>query len=282
MGEGETVNEYFARTLAIANHVTTHGERMEQQRRKGQKYHSEEQALKVSNAGRGRGKGASQGRGRGRQNKDLVECYKYHKLRHYRSECSDWEGNANYAELKDEEEMLLMAHSNLNKEHKEEAWYLDSGCNNQMVGTKDWLFEFDESFKESVKLGNVSKMTVMGKGNVKLSIGGRIHVITDMCYLPGLVIIPRCLQVKTVEESNLWHNMYVHISIKGLKVLNKKHMVKRLPELKEIEDKCTDCLSGKQHMKSIPKQANWRVSQKLELVHSNIYGPINPQSNGGN
>jgi hypothetical protein len=29
-GEGETVNEYFARTLAIANHMTSHGERMEQ------------------------------------------------------------------------------------------------------------------------------------------------------------------------------------------------------------------------------------------------------------
>ncbi|MCI53917.1 retrovirus-related Pol polyprotein from transposon TNT 1-94, partial [Trifolium medium] len=30
MGEGETVNEYFARTLAIANRMTAHGERMEQ------------------------------------------------------------------------------------------------------------------------------------------------------------------------------------------------------------------------------------------------------------
>jgi hypothetical protein len=30
MGEGETVNEYFARTLAIANRMTAQGERMEQ------------------------------------------------------------------------------------------------------------------------------------------------------------------------------------------------------------------------------------------------------------
>ncbi|MCI12077.1 retrovirus-related Pol polyprotein from transposon TNT 1-94, partial [Trifolium medium] len=91
MGEGEAVNEYFARTLAIVNRMTAHGERMEQvmvvekilrsmpskfnyvvfsieesndvtalsidelqssllvleQRMKGQKDHSEEQALKV-------------------------------------------------------------------------------------------------------------------------------------------------------------------------------------------------------------------------------------------
>jgi hypothetical protein len=30
MGESETVNEYFARTLAIANRMTSHGERIEQ------------------------------------------------------------------------------------------------------------------------------------------------------------------------------------------------------------------------------------------------------------
>ncbi|MCH93882.1 retrovirus-related Pol polyprotein from transposon TNT 1-94, partial [Trifolium medium] len=30
MGESESVNEYFARTLAIANRMTAHGERMEQ------------------------------------------------------------------------------------------------------------------------------------------------------------------------------------------------------------------------------------------------------------
>jgi hypothetical protein len=59
-------------------------------------------------------------------------------------------------------------------------------------------------------------------------------------------------------------------------------MVKGLPELKEVEGKCTDCLTGKQHREIIPKLPNWRASQKLELVHSNICGPINPKSNAGN
>jgi hypothetical protein len=59
-------------------------------------------------------------------------------------------------------------------------------------------------------------------------------------------------------------------------------MVKGLPDVKELEDKCTDCLSGKQHRETIPKQANWRASQKLELIHSDVCGPINPKSNGGN
>ncbi|MCI65831.1 ubiquitin carboxyl-terminal hydrolase, partial [Trifolium medium] len=59
-------------------------------------------------------------------------------------------------------------------------------------------------------------------------------------------------------------------------------MVKGLPELQQSEDKCVSCLTGKQHRDPIPKQANWRASAKLELVHSDICGPIAPQSNGGN
>jgi len=34
---------------------------------------------------------------------------------------------------------------------------------NHMVGIKDWLFYFDNSFRESIKLWDDSKMPVMGK-----------------------------------------------------------------------------------------------------------------------
>jgi hypothetical protein len=38
-------------------------------------------------------------------------------------------------------------------ESKQEIWFLDSGCSNHMVGNKEWLYDYDDSFKESVKLG---------------------------------------------------------------------------------------------------------------------------------
>ncbi|PNX56727.1 retrovirus-related Pol polyprotein from transposon TNT 1-94, partial [Trifolium pratense] len=152
---------------------------------KGQK--EEEQVLKVSNnGGRGRGRGAPYGRdggrgrgrgGRGKFNKENVECYKCHKLGHFQSECPDWEeDNVNYAEFDEAEELLLMAQKG--KEIKEiqrsderfndnhQIWFLDSGCSNHMVGNKEWLFDYDDSFKDSVKLGDDSKMAVIGKGNL--------------------------------------------------------------------------------------------------------------------
>lgn len=37
-----------------------------------------------------------------------------------------------------------------------------------------------------MKLGDDSKMSVMERGNMKLLIGGMIHVITNVYYLHGL------------------------------------------------------------------------------------------------
>jgi hypothetical protein len=101
-----------------------------------------------------------------------------------------------------------------------------------------------------------------------------------MIFAP--VILPKCLQVSKVDETYLWHYRYAHLNLKGLRTLNQKKMVKGLPEVKDMEDKCVDCLTGKQHRDSIPKKANWRASHKLQLVHSDICGPIKPESNGGN
>jgi transposase InsO family protein len=200
-----------------------------------------------------------------------------------------------------------------------------------MVGNKDWLYECDENYRDSVKLGDDSRMNVMGKGNLKLNINGKTHHVSNVYYIPGLktnllsigqlqqrnvtvvfkndeckvfheekgllftscmstnrmymikaaIITPRYLQVTKEECTQLWHSRYGHLSIKGLNTLAKKQMVKGLPDLEDITEKCTDCLIGKQHRDAIPKQAMWRAAEKLELIHSDICGPINPKSKAG-
>jgi hypothetical protein len=152
----------------------------------------EEQVLKVTHedkAGRGRGRGAWRGgRGRGRHsfNRATVECYKCHKLGHFQNECPSWEKGAHYAEMDEEEELLLMAYVQDKKTSKEEVWFLDSGCSNHMSGNKDWFIEMDEQFRHSVKLGNGVKMMVMGKGSVKLVTAGLTQVVRDVFFIPEL------------------------------------------------------------------------------------------------
>jgi RNase H-fold protein (predicted Holliday junction resolvase) len=106
------------------------------------KEHNEEHALRVSigddrfhNAPRERRRPTyqSRGRGRGRQGfgRATVKCFKCHKQGHFQYECPTWERNANYVELDDEEELLLMAHvepmgsADITTEDDEDAVKLD-------------------------------------------------------------------------------------------------------------------------------------------------------------
>ena len=56
-------------------------------------------------------------------------------------------------------------------------------------------------------------------------------------------------------------------------------MVHGLPQLSASSVTCTDCINEKQHYDPIPKKSTWRVTQKLELIHADICGPITPTSN---
>ena len=58
-------------------------------------------------------------------------------------------------------------------------------------------------------------------------------------------------------------------------------MVHGLPKFPASTVTCVDCLNGKQTRNSIPKQCSSRSTQPVELVHSDICGPISPISNSG-
>jgi hypothetical protein len=88
-----------------------------------------------------------------------------------------------------------------------------------------------------------------------------------------------CLQSKCEDITNLWHCRYGHLNFKSLIHLQQKNMVRGLPKLEDSKQVCSDCLIGKQHRDSIPKTSNWSSTRRLELVHSDICGPITPASN---
>jgi len=58
-------------------------------------------------------------------------------------------------------------------------------------------------------------------------------------------------------------------------------MVDGMPLLKAPTKVCVDCLVGKQHRENISKKSHWRASSKLQLIHSDICGLVNPESNSG-
>lgn len=56
-----------------------------------------------------------QGGGCGR-NREVIECFRCHKLGHFQYECPDGDKRANYAEM--EEDVLLMVHVEVNSTKK--------------------------------------------------------------------------------------------------------------------------------------------------------------------
>ncbi|KAJ4817458.1 polyprotein [Rhynchospora pubera] len=98
------------------------------------------------------------------------------------------------------------------------------------------------------------------------------------------------LEISSVEEkvmttklsnpSEIWHLRYGHLNVNGLKLLSQKQMVFGLPEIKEI-GLCEGCAYGKQSRLPFPKDHAMRASQVLEIVHTDLCGPMETESFGG-
>lgn len=235
MKESETITEYFARVMAIANKMWSNREVLPDSKivekilrtlterftymvvsieeskdtdnmsidelqsslvvheQKFKRVNREtDQLLKVEDQARVRGRGRAafrgRGRGRGRQsfNKATVECYKCHSLGHFQYECPKWNKEANYAELDEENELVLMAYAELHKAKRGDAWFIDSGCSNHMCGDRGMFSSLKIGPKHSVKCGNNTRMEVAGKGIVKLVFNGVKFMVEDVYYVPDL------------------------------------------------------------------------------------------------
>jgi len=72
-------------------------------------------------------------------------------------------------------------------------------------------------------------------------------------------------------ETELWHRRLGHMSEKGMKVLQSGG---KLPELKKVQFSfCESCVLGKQRKVTFLKKGREPRSEKLELVHTDLWGP---------
>jgi transposase InsO family protein len=83
-------------------------------------------------------------------------------------------------------------------------------------------------------------------------------------------------------DLELWHRRLGHLGADGIKFLSSKGLVVGLDIASEKSlELCKGCLEGKQHREAFPSGKTKRASDFLEIVHSDVCGPMKYTSIGG-
>ena len=86
-----------------------------------------------------------------------------------------------------------------------------------------------------------------------------------------------CLMVKC-DDVWLWNKRLFHVNFDNLVSISKMMKLKVLPKLKKPKNTmCKQCHIGKMERSSF-KSKNHTSSEILELVHTDLFGPITPKS----
>ena len=84
-----------------------------------------------------------------------------------------------------------------------------------------------------------------------------------------------------VQTEETWHKRLGHVSNKRLQQMQDKDLVNGLPRFKVTKEACKVCNLGKQSRKSFPKESQTKTREKLEIVHTDVCGPMQHQSIDG-
>ncbi|GKA08034.1 putative ribonuclease H-like domain-containing protein [Tanacetum coccineum] len=89
-----------------------------------------------------------------------------------------------------------------------------------------------------------------------------------------------CLIAKAiVDESNKWHRRLGYVNFKNLNKLVTRNLVRGLPsKIFQNDHTCVACQKGKQHKASCKAKVVSSISQPLQLLHMDLFGPTSVRS----
>ncbi|CAL2251278.1 unnamed protein product [Prunus armeniaca] len=111
----------------------------------------------------------------------------------------------------------------------------------------------------------------------------KVQMMKNRCYPLSFLAENQLLMKASITHSTwIWHKRLGHLHFRGLKQLRDKDMVHGLPQLEEQNVVCEGCQFGKQHRDVFPNNQAQRAISPLELVHTDLCGPMKTESVAGN
>nr|GFA70466.1 retrovirus-related Pol polyprotein from transposon TNT 1-94 [Tanacetum cinerariifolium] len=154
---------------------------------------------------------------------------------------------------------------------KAEDWTL---LDRQALGLKKRLISIGQLDEEGYHVGFVDQQWKVTKGSLVVA---RVNKCRSM-YMVEVLSDEINAAINGRGNAALWHQRRGYISEKGMKILASKG---RIPDLqKVVVGFCGPCILGKHKKVSFVKSGNTRKLQRIELVHTDVYGPTSVASIG--
>ncbi|GKC74947.1 putative ribonuclease H-like domain-containing protein, partial [Tanacetum coccineum] len=176
----------------------------------------------------------------------------------------------------------VLDHGNPHRDLKNKG-VIDSRCSRHMTRNRSYLIDYEEIDGGFIAFGGNSKEgKIIGKD---FQLTNESYVLLkvprkDNMYSVDLKnVVPQggltCLFAKaTPDESNLWHRRLGHVNFKTMNKLVRGNLVRGLPsKLFEINQTCVACQKGKQHRASCKTKIVSSISQPLQMLHMDLFGP---------
>ncbi|GKC89026.1 putative ribonuclease H-like domain-containing protein, partial [Tanacetum coccineum] len=178
----------------------------------------------------------------------------------------------------------------------------DSGCSRHMTGNKALLTDYQDidggfvAFGGSTRGGKITEKSVLFTKTKCLVLSHDFKLIDESQVLlrvpkPNNMynfdlknVVPSgdltCLFAKAIiDKSKLWHRRLGHVNFKTMNKLVKGNLVRGLPsKTLENDHTCVACQKGKQHKASCKAKLVSSISQPLQMLHMDLFGPTSVRS----
>ncbi|WVY89239.1 hypothetical protein V8G54_034753 [Vigna mungo] len=124
--------------------------------------------------------------------------------------------------------------------------------------------------------------TVIMGSNAQIEVYEKGKNLVLKCVQLDVFEALQCLSSVKEDETWKWHLRFGHLNFKDLQQLSSKEMVSKLPNITQPRKECESCIVGKQARRPFKKQLEPRSKERLEVLHSDVCGLIEPPTLAGN